>query len=131
MEKYAGKPDGKACPDGKKDDKPEKKAVKPEKKAARVLPVLKDLKKTVLECSKYAVPPSRVRFVYDREDRKHGNHVYELRFYQKSYKNGKSSELSYEPARLVVRSAGDCYELIAKRFDKAVAGLKFNRFKTK
>lgn len=130
-DKYAGKSDGKACPDGKQDEKPEKKAGKPEKKAGKVFPILKDLKKTVLECSKYAVPSSRVRFVYDHEDKKHGNHVYELRFYQKSYKNGKPSELSYEPARLVVRSAGDRDDLIAKRFDKAVAGLKFNQFKTK
>lgn len=91
----------------------------------------KDLKSMVLERSKYEVPSSRVKFVRQFSDLKHRNHVYELRFFQKSYKSMKSSENKYEPAKLVVRMRGDRDELVARRFDKAVAGLKFNRFKTK
>lgn len=98
---------------------------------AKIVPVLGDLKKTVLECSKYAVPSSRVKFVYDHEDKKHRNHVYEVRFFQKSYKSVPAETQSYERAELNVRSNGDRDDLIAKRFDAVVAGLRFNSFPEK
>lgn len=113
-------------------DKPVgKPAAKPQPKKGKIRPVVDDLKKTVLECSKYAVPSSRVKFVYDREDKKHRNHVYEVRFFQKSYKSASAETQSYERAELNVRSGGDRDDLVAKRFDKLVEGLKFNEFPAK
>lgn len=108
-----------------------KPSVKPKKGAKRVTPVIEDLKKTVLECSKYAVPSSRVKFIADHVDPKHGNFVYELRFFQKSYKSVSAETQSYERALLNVRSRGDRDDLIAKRFDKIVEGLRFNEFPKK
>lgn len=106
-----------------------RKAVKAKK--AKVVPVIEDLKRTVLECSRYAVPSSRVKFVAFRVDVKHQNLVYELRFYQKSTKSVPVDNLSYEPAYLNVRMHGDRDDLIAKRFDKIVENLRFNEFPKK
>lgn len=120
--------DKKACEKVKKAAK----AAKPDKaKKAKVVPVIDDLKRTVLECSGYAVPSSRVRFVAYRVDPKHGNFVYEVRFYQKSTKSVPAEKQSYEPAYLNVRMHGDRDDLIAKRFDRIVEGLRFNEFKRK
>lgn len=96
-----------------------------------VVPVIDDLKKTVLECSKYAVPSSRVRFVAFRVDVKHQNLVYEIRFYQKSTKSVPVDKQSYEPAYLNVRMHGDRDDLLARRFDKIVENLRFNEFPEK
>jgi hypothetical protein len=96
-----------------------------------VVPVIEDMKKTILECSKYAVPSSRVRFVAYRVDPKHGNFVYEVRFYQKSTKSVPVEKQSYEPAYLNVRMYGDRDDLLAKRFDSIVENLRFNDFPEK
>lgn len=96
-----------------------------------VVPVIEDLKKTILECSRYAVPSSRVRFVAFRVDPKHGNFVYEVRFYQKSTKSVPVEKQSYEPAYLNVRMYGDRDDLLAKRFDSIVENLRFNDFPEK
>jgi len=117
---------------GKEFKKPVKKpTAKPKVKKQRVTPMIDDLKKTVLECSKYAVPSSRVKFVASHVDVKHGNFVYEVQFFQKSYKSVPADKQSYEPAYLNVRIGGDRDDLIAKRFDKIVEGLKFNSFESK
>lgn len=100
-------------------------------KKAKVVPVIEDLKRTVLECSRYAVPSSRVRFVAYRVDPKHQNLVYELRFYQKSTKSVPVEKQSYEPAYLNVRMHGDRDDLLARRFDKIVENLRFNEFPAK
>lgn len=96
-----------------------------------VVPVIEDMKKTILECSRYAVPSSRVRFVAYRVDPKHGNFVYEVRFYQKSTKSVPVEKQSYEPAYLNVRMYGDRDDLLAKRFDSIVENLRFNDFPEK
>lgn len=123
------------CDNGKEFKKPVKQVKKPTAKQKpgkkRVTPVIDDLKKTVLECSKYAIPSSRVKFVADHVDVKHGNFVYEVRFFQKSYKSVPAETQSYERALLNVRTGGDRDDLIAKRFDKLVEGLKFNSFPEK
>lgn len=106
-----------------------RKAVKAKK--AKVVPVIEDLKKTILECSRYAVPSSRVRFVAYRVDVKHQNLVYEIRFYQKSTKSVPVDKQSYEPAYLNVRMHGDRDDLLARRFDKIVENLRFNEFPEK
>lgn len=130
LKKTCGKPcnvtlkpvDKKACEKVKKSVKAKK---------AKVVPVIDDLKKTVLECSRYAVPSSRVRFVAFRVDPKHQNLVYELRFYQKSTKSVPVEKQSYEPAYLNVRMHGDRDDLLARRFDKIVENLRFNEFPAK
>lgn len=118
------------CPSGCKKTTP-KPTAKPKPGKKRVTPVIDDLKKTVLECSKYAVPSSRVKFVADHVDVKHGNFVYEVRFFQKSYKSVPADKQSHETAYLNVRTGGDRDDLIAKRFDKAVKELKTVAFKLK
>lgn len=128
------KPCGKPCkvtlkPVDKKACEKVRKAVKAKK--AKVVPVIEDLKRTVLECSRYAVPSSRVRFVAHRVDPKHQNLVYELRFYQKSTKSVPVEKQSYEPAYLNVRMHGDRDDLLARRFDKIVENLRFNEFPAK
>ena len=100
-------------------------------KKAKVVPVIEDLKKTILECSRYAVPSTRVRFVAFRVDVKHQNLVYEIRFYQKSTKSVPVDKQSYEPAYLNVRMHGDRDDLLARRFDKIVENLRFNEFPEK
>lgn len=126
----------------KEEPKCEKKCSKPAKpitlkpkvapcKRKPVVPVIEDMKKTILECSRYAVPSSRVRFVAYRVDPKHGNFVYEVRFYQKSTKSVPVEKQSYEPAYLNVRMYGDRDDLLAKRFDSIVENLRFNDFPEK
>lgn len=92
-------------------------------------PQLKVFKGYLLDNSKYAIPSTRFQILADRVDRKSQKYVYELRFFQKSYKNDETQ--SYERSVLRVRMNGDCDERILKRFDKAVADLKFNTFKEK
>lgn len=96
-----------------------------------VVPVIEDMKRTILECSRYAVPSSRVRFVAYRVDPKHSNFVYEVRFYQKSTKSVPVDKQSYEPAYLNVRMHGDRDDLLARRFDRIVENLRFNEFPAK
>ena len=131
-----------SCLKKKEDPKCEKKCSKPAKpitlkpkvapcKRKPVVPVIEDLKKTILECSRYAVPSSRVRFVAYRVDPKHSNFVYKVRFYQKSTKSVPVEKQSYEPAYLNVRMYGDRDDLLAKRFDSIVENLRFNCFPEK
>ena len=67
--------------------------------------------------------------MFDKTDRKSRKFVYELRFFQKSYKSDETQ--SYERSVLRVRMNGDCDERILDRFDKAVSELRFNEFKEK
>ena len=90
---------------------------------------LDGFKKWLLDNSKYAIPSTRFQVLFDKVDRKSRKFVYELRFFQKSYKNDETQ--SYERSVLRVRMNGDCDERILDRFDKTVSELRFNEFKEK
>jgi len=90
-------------------------------------PQLKGFKEYLLDNSRYAIPSTRFQILADHVDRKSQKFVYELRFFQTNFRKTDS----YESVPFRVRMNGDCDELILKRFDKAVADLKFNTFKEK
>lgn len=92
-------------------------------------PKLAGFKEWLLAHSRYAIPKTRFQILADRVDRKSQKYVYELRFFQKSYKNDETQ--SYERSVLRVRMNGDRDERILDRFDKAVSELRFNEFKEK
>lgn len=92
-------------------------------------PQLKGFKEYLLDNSRYAIPKTRFQILADHVDKKSQKFVYELRFFQKSYKNDDTQ--SYERSVLRVRMNGDCDERILRRFDKAVSELRFNEFKEK
>lgn len=90
---------------------------------------LEGFKQFLLKSSKYTVPSTRFKVLFDRTDRKSQKFVYELRFFQGNYR--KDETQSYESVPLRVRMDGDSGDLIARRFDKAVEGLRFNEFPAK
>lgn len=122
--------DGKCC-------KAKPIAMKPKVKPAKAVnfvdtpPKLKEFKDFLLKYSKYDIPSSRFQILADRVDRKSQKYVYELRFYQKSYKSVPADKRSYETSVLRVRMNGDRTERILDRFDKAVGELKFNSFQAR
>ena len=90
-------------------------------------PQLKGFKEYLLDNSRYAIPSTRLQILADHVDRKSQKFVYELRFFQTNFRKAES----YESVPFRVRMNGDRDERILKRFDKAVADLKFNTFKEK
>lgn len=90
---------------------------------------LEGFKQFLLKSSKHEIPSTRLQVLFDRTDRKSQKFVYELRFFQRSYR--KDETQSYESVPLRVRMDGDSGDLIAKRFDKAVSELRFNEFTEK
>ena len=90
-------------------------------------PQLKGFKEYLLDNSKYAIPSTRFQILADHVDRKSQKFVYELRFFQANFRKTDS----YESVPFRVKMNGDCDERILRRFDKAVADLKFNTFKEK
>ena len=98
-------------------------------KALTTKKALDGFKQFLLKNSRYVVPSTRFKVLFDRVDRKSQKFVYELRFFQKNYR--KDETQSYEMAYLRVRINGDRDDLIVKRFDKAVSELKFNEFQEK
>ena len=90
-------------------------------------PQLKGFKEYLLDNSRYDIPKTRFQILADHVDKKSQKFVYELRFFQTNFKKAES----YESVPFRVRMNGDCDERILKRFDKAVADLKFNTFKEK
>lgn len=101
-----------------------------DKKTMVKMPIsLSEIKKNILLHTAFRVPVKRFRIVADRVDRKSQKIVYELRFFQKD--PTKHKDQPYETAPLRIKLGGDDWTSVAKRFDKAVGGLKFNSFERK
>jgi hypothetical protein len=94
-------------------------------------PPISQLKRFLLDKSGYRIPVKRFKIVADRVDRKSQKYVYELRFFQKDYTKTPADDQSYERAAFRLPMKGFDEKKTAARFDKAVAGLKFNAFEEK
>lgn len=102
------------------------------RKAGKQKPMtLSFIKKHLLMGSAFRIPAKRLQVVADRIDRKSQKYVYELRFFQRDYTKSPAETQSYETAPLRIKMRNDDWKSIAKRFDKAVEGLRFNEFPRK
>ena len=101
------------------------------KKAGDVRPPsIESLKRELLAQSQYKVPYHRLRIVADKDDRKSRKWVYELRFFQRDCTHHKDQPYEPVPFRIRMDRVIDA-KLAGKRFDKAVEGLRFNKFEKK